>query len=161
MDGVHRLANAYRNEQPEIEAYLFEPHEHMDAMVGELSKNLFKVHHNIVTILNYSIGLVDEYIPYWEKDPEELSLEERRWKYIYDVQPAPEMDVEIRKIGSGQWVFFMPYEATPIIEFDADEGIQKLKQAMRELFPSVKKVHLHCDKKSHPFPYVINLGRGR
>jgi hypothetical protein len=157
VDGAHRLANLYERKQETIEAYLLEPDEHLQGMVGELPRNLFKIHHNIAAIFNFCEGSTDRVIPYWKADIEELSsLEDRRWRYIFNVQPLSEMDISVRKIGSSQWVFSFPFDqANPIIEYDEDKGIDMLKKTTNELFPGIKKLYIQCDEKEHPFPLVL------
>ncbi|SGO61469.1 Uncharacterised protein [Mycobacterium tuberculosis] len=66
IDGNHRLAKAYQeNPRGTIPAYKLTEEESFQSMTSDLFRKLYKIHCNIVAIIAYSNGLIDELdIPY-------------------------------------------------------------------------------------------------
>lgn len=53
VDGNHRVIAKYKAGQTTIQAYLFEPQHHLEAMMYNVHRTLFKVHYNIYEISKY------------------------------------------------------------------------------------------------------------
>lgn len=62
IDGNHRISAAYKRNEKSINAYFMEPQYHMQAMLEKSFVDMYKIHHNLVVILNYMVGNIDKVI---------------------------------------------------------------------------------------------------
>ena len=58
IDGNHRVISKHNDGQQEILGYMLEPHEHMEAMVSDIHRTLFKIHFNYLKIASYIGGMI-------------------------------------------------------------------------------------------------------
>ena len=62
IDGNHRVSAAYKRNEKTINAYFMEPQFHMQAMLEKSFVDMYKIHHNLIVILNYMAGNIDKVI---------------------------------------------------------------------------------------------------
>lgn len=60
IDGNHRVTSKYEDGQREIFGYILQPHQHLQAMVSENHRRLYKIHYNYYQIACYIGGLINE-----------------------------------------------------------------------------------------------------
>lgn len=72
IDGNHRVTAAYKRGEKNINAYCMEPEYHMQAMVDDFFVDMYKIHHNLVVIINYMVGNTDKIL--YKEDGDSTSL---------------------------------------------------------------------------------------
>lgn len=60
IDGNHRVISKHKDGQKEILGYMFEPHQHIQAIVTEFCRTLFKIHFNYYKIASYIGGVISD-----------------------------------------------------------------------------------------------------
>lgn len=59
IDGNHRVYSKYKAGQQQIPAYILNPNQHTEAMIGDIHRYLFAVFNNITWIFEYMAGYYD------------------------------------------------------------------------------------------------------
>ena len=60
IDGNHRVTVKHQHGLQEIPGYLLEPHQHLQAMVSETQRTLFKIHFNYYQLAAYIGGVISQ-----------------------------------------------------------------------------------------------------
>ncbi len=58
IDGNHRVISKHQNGQKEIIGHMFEPYQHLQAMVNDVYRTLYKIHFNYYRIASYVGGVI-------------------------------------------------------------------------------------------------------
>lgn len=62
IDGSHRIMNQFmKNPSGLIKGYILKPQYHLNAMLNDMFRLLYKIHHNVTVICNYQIGNIKDF----------------------------------------------------------------------------------------------------